>query len=371
MKLRHENEAGLNYALSRRRLLHGMGGALVAAGSLGQMSSPAIAAREFEGKNITFASWGGAYQDAEKIAYCDPFTAKTGVTVTQDGPIDDAKLRAMVESGQMDWDVVDITHSTIYTEIKDSLLEKLDLSKIHSDRINKRFKNDYGVADSGWSYSIAYSTKAFKEGEHPKSWADVFDIKKFPGSRALYGEPDSLMEIALLADGVPPEDLYKLLATDDGVKMAFAKLDTIKNNIIFFDTNSRSQQLFIDGEVSCGLMLNNRIYDAVKKGGAVGIEWNQNIQSADYLAIPKGSKNVELAHMFIDEMTVAENQAKLANLMALSPMNQEALHLVDPAILPWLCTNPENEAKGFPMNAEFWRTNHEKLKLALEEWKLS
>ena len=368
---RHRNTPAADSVLSRRDFAVG---GLVAVSALGGISkrSRAAEARRFEGKSVTFASWGGAYQDTQKACYCDPFAKQTGATVIQDGPMNEAKLRAMIEGGQPVWDVVDVTHDSIYNYIKNNMLEKLDLSKINVSRIDPKYRNDYGIGDIAWSYNIGYSTKVFSDTSHPRTWADVFDLARFPGMRTLNADgPQPVFEVALMADGVPIEKLYDVLSTDAGVKRALTKLDTIKKKTIFWDTNSQSQQLFIDGEVSCGLILNGRIYDAVKKGGALGIEWNQNIQSIDYLVIPRGSKNIELAHALIDEMTVADNQAKLANIIAYAPTNPAAFSSIDQKIAPWLSTNPANVAQGFLINAEFWRENQEKLTQIYEAWKLS
>ncbi len=226
--------------------------------------------------------------------------------------------------------------------------------------------NPYGIGNIVWSYNIGYSTRTFSGDNHPKSWADVFDVKRFPGKRALNDSASPNMEIALMADGVPPDKLYPL-----DVERAFAKLNTIKNDIIFWQTNSQSQQLLVDGEIACGTILNGRAYDAVKKGGKLAIEWNQNIQSIDYLVVPKGSKHLPLAMGLIDEMTVAENQAKVANLVAYSPTNPKAFAWIDKDIAPWLATNPANADKGFLLNAEYWRDHLKTLQDRWTLWKLS
>jgi putative spermidine/putrescine transport system substrate-binding protein len=123
--------------------------------------------------------------------------------------------------------------------------------------------------------------------------------------------------------------------------------------------------------VTCGLILNGRVYDAVQKGAKITLVWNQNIQSVDYLVIPKGSKNRDAAMALSGEMTVAENQAKLANMIAYSPTNPDAFKTVDPALSPWLSSNPENAAKGFVINAEYWRDKYEELAERWSAWKLA
>lgn len=327
--------------------------------------APAFAAESFAGKTVTFASWGGSYQDAQKDCYCAPFSAGTGAKVLQAGPVDYAKLRTMVQNGEPSWDVVDVTIEFLYTAAKDGLFEKIDPKAVDLSRIEEKFRHEYGVGDIVWSYNIAYGSQ-FPEGKGPQSWADVFDLKRFPGTRTMRDRVAPMLEIALMADGVEPDKLYPL-----DVDRAFKKLDTIKKNTIWWTTNSQSQQLFTDGEVSCGLILNGRAYDAIQKGAKMTLVWNQNIQSVDYLVILKGSKNRDASLGLINEMTVADNQAKLANLIAYSPTNPEAFKSIDPKISPWLSTNPANAKQGFVINAEYWRDRYEKLAERWQNWKLS
>lgn len=352
--------------LTRRTLLHLS--ALAGTGGLLQsiVGEAQAAGQQFAGKKVTFASWGGAYQDAQAACYCAPFTTGTGAKVLQAGPVEYAKLRTMIQAGQPVWDVVDITIEFLYTAAKEGLFEKIDPVVAQVDHIKPEFRHEYGVGDIVWSYNIAYSPSAFPDGKGPQSWADVFHVKRFPGTRTLRDRVAPMLEIALMADGVPPDKLYPL-----DVERAFKKLDTIKENTIWWTTNSQSQQLFTDGEVTCGLILNGRVYDAVQKGAKMTLVWNQNIQSVDYLVIPKGSRNRDIAMALIGEMTVAENQAKLANMIAYSPTNPDAFKTIDPAISPWLSTNPENASKGFVINAEYWRDRYEKLAERWESWKLS
>jgi putative spermidine/putrescine transport system substrate-binding protein len=365
--LDHFLEALRAAAPSRRHVLAG-GAAMAGTGLLGL---PAARAQDFSGSTIVFASWGGSYQDAQKESYCEPFMEKTGATVLQDGPMNNAKFRTMVEGGRPDWHVVDVTIEFLYNGVESDLFEKLDHSKIAVDRIDPQFVHEYGVGCIVWSYNIGFNTDAFPDGNQPRSWADVFDVESFPGTRMLRDRVAPMMEIALMADGVPMDRLYEVMATEDGIARAFAKLDTIKDSTIFWETNSQSQQLLVDGEVSCGVILNGRAFDAAQKGGAVGIDWNQNIQSADFLVIPRGAGALDAAHGLIDEMTRAENQAKLANMIAYSPTNPDAFAGIDDAIAPWLATSEENSAKGFVIDAAFWRDRLAEMAERWEEWKLS
>ncbi|GAB5467017.1 MAG: ABC transporter substrate-binding protein [Rhodospirillales bacterium] len=350
--------------LSRRSLmkLGLMTGAAAAGLNLGSGAAEA-AAVDLSGREMVFASWGGSYQNAQKVAYCDPFSEATGATVIQDGPMNGSKLRAMVEAGEPVWDVVDVTDTFLFAN--EQLFEDLDNSIVDTSALDQSYVHPKGIGCIVWSYNICFNSDVVGENR-PQSWADVFDTQKYPGKRALRDRAYPMMEIALMADGVAPKDLYPLDAD-----RAFAKLDTIKDDIIWYSSNSAAQQLFVDGEVGVGLMLNGRIYDVAKKGAPVGIEWNQNIRSVDYLVIPKGAKNREVAQYFLNATTVAENQAKMANIIAYAPVNPAAFPLIDEAVKPWLATTDANAEKGFLIDAVYWRENLDRLTERWTEWKLS
>lgn len=329
-------------------------------------AAPVRAAGELAGKTVVFASWGGSYQDAQKQCYCDPFAAQSGARVVQDGPMNAAKFRAMIEGGSPDWDVADVTIEFLRAGIGDNMFEKIDRSIVDVSRIDPKFVDDYGVGCIVWSYNLGHSTKTYAGKEAPKNWADLYDQQKFPGKRMMSDNPVASMEVALLADGVTPDKLYPL-----DVDRAFRKLSSIKANTIFAATNSQAQQLFSDGEVNLGIILNGRAYDAAKKGVPIAISWEQNIQSVDYLVIPRGSRNIAAAQKLVDVMTLPENQAKLANMIAYAPTNPAAFSAIDPKISPWLSTAPENIKKGFVINADYWRDNLKANQERWTAWKLS
>lgn len=348
------------YATTRRSLLAGASALVVGA-------APAKAAVDLKGKTVVFASWGGAYQDAEKQCYCEPFATATGATVVQDGPMNAAKFRAMIESGAPDWDVADVTIDFLYAGIGDKLFEKIDTKLVQTNRLSPQFVNPYGIGCIVWSYNLGYNTKVYSTaGSQPRTWTDLFDLKRFPGKRTLGDNVVATLEVALLADGVAPDKLYPL-----DVDRALKKLDTIKSETIFWSTNSQSQQLFVDAEVSLGLILNGRAFDAQKKGAPIAISWEQNIQSVDYLVVPAGSKNRDAAMMLIDTMTQAENQARLANLIAYAPTNPKAFASIDPKVGPWLSTAPDNIKRGFLIDAAYWRDHLKPLQERWAMWKLA
>lgn len=366
MKSSRNQRASIDFStdaeLSRRTFLKAATIAGTALGS-GALTHRAHAGVDLSGRQMVFASWGGSYQDAQKLAYCDPFAAETGATVIQDGPMNGSKLRAMVEAGEPVWDVVDATDTFLFAN--EHLFEELDTSIVDASELDQSYVHQKGIGCIVWSYNIAFNSDVVGD-KRPKNWAEVFDTEMFPGKRALRDRAYPMMEVALMADGVDPKDIYPL-----DVDRAFAKLDTVKDDIIWYSSNSAAQQLFVDGEVGVGLMLNGRIFDVHKKGAPVGIEWNQNIRSIDYLVIPKGAKNVEVAQHFMNATAKAENQALMANTIAYAPVNPAAFAMVNGEVMPWLSTTKENANKGFLIDANYWRDNLEEMTERWNEWKLS
>lgn len=331
--------------------------------ALGAGLRPAWAAADLSGREMVFASWGGSYQAAQESSYCVPFMESTGATVIQDGPMSGSKLRTMVEAGEPIWDTVDVTDTFLFAN--EDLFEDLDFDIVDASALDQDYVHPKGIGCIVWSYNIGYNTEVVGDTV-PQSWADVFDVEKFPGKRALRDRVYPMMEIALMADGVAPEDLYPL-----DVDRAFAKLDTIKDHVIWYSSNSVSQQLFVDQEVGVGVILNGRAFDVNRKGAPVEINWNQNIRSIDYLVIPKGAPNAEVAQHFMNATADADNQALMANTLAYAPVNPAAFANVEADVLPWLATSEENQAKGFLIRADYWRDNLEALTERWTEWKLS
>jgi putative spermidine/putrescine transport system substrate-binding protein len=346
--------------MSRRRLISGAAGAA----SLILAPRRPRAAGAFEGRKVVFTGWGGAYQDAEKVGYCEPFARKTGATVLQDGPTDYAKLRTMVQNGNPTWDVVDVQDFFASMAGKEGILEKIDTSVVDISRIDPKFVDPYGVGCMVFSFNVGYSTTAFPN-RAPRTWADYFDLKTFPGPRSVRDMVQPMLEVALLGDGVAPSALYPL-----DVDRAFRKLDTIRADSIFWQTNSQSQQQLVDGSAVMGMINNGRAYDVIKKGAKLAISWEQNLQAGDFLVVPKGSKNRDVAMALINEMTLPENQAKVANLMAYSPTNLSSFKFIDADMRPWMSTSPENNSKGILVNKDYWRENLERLTERWNSWKL-
>jgi putative spermidine/putrescine transport system substrate-binding protein len=269
-------------------------------------------------EEMVFTSWGGTTQEAQEKSWAEPFTAETGIKVLQDGPTDYGKLKAMVDSGNVSWDVVDVEMDFAIKAAKDGLLEPIDFNVVPKANLDPRFTTDHAVGSFYYSFVLAWN-KGAVSGE-PAGWADMFDLAKFPGKRTFYKwSAPGVIEIALLADGVPADKLYPL-----DLDRAFKKLDTIKPEIVWWSGGAQSQQLIASGEATFGHLWNGRVFALQEEGADVGASWNQNMTAADVLVVPKGSKNKDLAMKFLAAATSPKGQASFAEASGYAPINTAA-----------------------------------------------
>ena len=277
---------------------------------------------------IIFNSGGGAYQDAESAAWIQPFNAATPtIEVVEDSPTDYAKLKAMVEANAVTLDIETVGNDFGIGQTE-QYLEKLDPSVIpFADLQPDKFPtNGYRVPIMVFSTVIAYRQDLLGS-ETPTTFADFFDLKKFPGRRGCFnqGGGGGLLEMALIADGVAPDQLYPL-----DLERAFRKIDTIKPSIIWWTKGSQSAQLLVDGEVTMGMSWNGRIATAQDQGAAIDIMWGQHMISADYAVIPKGAPHVAEATKLLQWMTSPEHNADLSKFIPYGPTNTNALTKLGP-----------------------------------------
>lgn len=309
-----------------------------------------------EAVTITFASYGGAYQEAQTKAWLEPFMeANPNITIVQDEPTDYAKVKAMVEAGNVTWDVVDIGNDFAIGP-SEEFCEKIDdsivpMSELQPDKLPT---TGYRVPDIVYSVVVGYRTDQFG-ADKPASFADFFDLEKFPGKRGAYNfASGGFLEMALLADGVPVDELYPL-----DLDRAFAKIDTIKDSIVWWDTGAQSAQLLADGEVSMGMSWNGRVSDIMAEGAPVEIMWDQHILTADYLMIPKGTKNLDAAMKLVAWITSAENSAEISNHINYAPPNEKSAANVPADIAARLPSAYLEGAVGF--DDMWWGANYDEI----------
>ncbi|MDM3886487.1 polyamine ABC transporter substrate-binding protein [Pseudomonas sp. BCRC 81390] len=311
--------------------------------------------------SLNFVSWGGTTQDAQKEAWAVPFTKATSIKVVQDGPTDYGKLKAMVESGNVQWDVVDVEADFALRAASEGLLEPLDFNQIKRDKIDPRFVSDHGVGSFFFSFVLGYNEGKLGANK-PLDWTALFDTKTYPGKRALYKWPSpGVLELALLADGVAPDKLYPL-----DLDRAFKKLDTIKQDIVWWGGGAQSQQLLASGEASLGQFWNGRVYALQQDGAPVGVSWKQNLVMADFLVVPKGARNKDAAMKFLANASSAEGQAEFANKTAYAPVNVDSVAKLDKDLAQNLPTAYAQDQ--VTLDFAYWAKNGQAIAARWNEW---
>ncbi len=332
---------------------------------------------------LTVVSWGGAYTKSQVEAYQKPYMEKTGVNIKSEdynGGI--AEIKAQVEAGNVTWDIVDVELSDAIRACDEGLLEKIDASKLPAGADGTPAQEDFlegtlydcAVANIVWSTIFAYDKTKFT-GDMPKTMADFFDLAKFPGKRGLRKGAKVNLEFALIADGVAAKDVYKVLETPEGVDRAFAKLDTIKKDVVWWEAGAQPPQLLADGEVLMTTAYNGRIFNAVAgEGKPFEIVWDGQVWDLDLWVIPKGAKNMEAAMDFLKFSTATEQLAKQASYISYGPARKSSAPLVgkyhdkDIDMGPQMPTAPENLKNSVQNNFEFWADNADQLNERFNAW---
>jgi len=337
---------------------------LLALGAALALGSGAVQARD-----LSVVSWGGAYQDAQKEVYFKPFIEKTKVKMVDeswDGGI--GVLRAKMQGGANNWDVVQVESEELALGCEEGLFEKVDWAKLGGkDKFLKDAVSDCGVGAIVYNFVLAYDGDKFKDG--PKSWKDFWDVKKFPGKRALRKGPKTNLEIALLADGVAPADVYKTLATPAGVDRAFNKLSQLKPSLIWWEKGAQPPQMLASGEAAMVSAYNGRIAAANKTDKKnFRMSWNGSLYTVDSWVIMKGSPNKAQAEQFLAFASDPANQKNLPTQIPYGVTHNAATALVDKAVLPDLPTNPANLKVSLYLSDKFWLENLDKLNQRFNAW---
>jgi len=306
---------------------------------------------------LVVVSWGGPWNEALRTIMFKDFEAQTGIRVRDDAPPENAKIKAMVESGNVTWDIIDTDMPAILSLIDDKLLEPLEYSKFDQSKlanIPKELHHPYGLGHKIYSFNICYNSQAFSKENHPQSWADVWDGVKYPGGRTFNfrGGVSPQLEVALLADGVPIDKLYPL-----DVERGWRSFDRLRPLVTkWYASHSEAIQLLSAGEVAVGCTIGAETITAKRQGAPVDVDYNQGKLSSDHWSIVKGTQNLEAAHQFINFAIAGDRQAGMSKYVPYGPSNSEAMQYLSAQEAADLCSSPENLKKGFWWNIEWWGT---------------
>lgn len=339
---------------------------LLAAMTTGAAAAPgAFVANAFaaEAAELTVVSYGGAYQDAQNKAFFEPFQrSRRDVRVLQESPSSNAKLKAMVSTKKVTWDLV-LVDDSFGHETDAEWLEPIDYKIIDRAQYVDGYAEKYRIGADVEGTVLAY--RADKTGgAKPSGLADFFDTSRFPGKRAVWKfAPGGIFEAALIADGVAPDKLYPL-----DVPRALKKLATIKNQLIWWETGAQSQQLLTSGEATMGLVWIGRAVDA-GASAPVEISWTNWLTQAGWWVVPKGSKNKQLAMEAIKAFTSVDSQVEFTKYLPYGPTNKAAVAKADPKFSGKLPT--DHLKTRVVVDSAWWSKNGSKVETAFQEWLLT
>jgi putative spermidine/putrescine transport system substrate-binding protein len=322
----------------RRKFLRAAGGGAAAALGPLLISERTIA----QTRTLYVNSWGGSYTAAQDAAYFKPFTAATGIQIKTVTPVSYARIKAQVESGNYEFDLTSINSMLVMRAARAKLVESIDWTIFKKGTLpdDAIVADGYGVAFAILGTNLCYRTDKFPNGG-PKSWADFWDVKKFPGPRSLcLSDSPRTCIYALLADGVPMDKLYPL-----DFDRAFKKLDEIKPHIkVWWREGNQSQQLLRDGEVDMMSMWNARGSELKQQGVPLEVVWNGAVRSPSTWTVLKGTPNRKLAWEFIQFVSGPKPQAEFNTRLYYGPTNPAAYALIPKDIAVQLPTYSANEA---------------------------
>ncbi len=307
-------------------------------------------------KSVTIASWGGSYQEAQSKALFVPASAASGIAVKEETYGGMADVRLQVQTGAVTLDIVASGSGSAARAGAEGLLEELDYSVIDVSTFYPGLYQPYCVGGDVFSTVLAWNTDKFG-ADGPQSWADFWDVEKFPGRRSYRGSVAGALEPALMADGVAPEDVYTVLDTEEGIERAVNKVRELKPHIdVFWTSGAQHAQLMKDGEVDMITGWNGRFDVAAKDGAKVAYTFNQALLDYDCFAVPKGAPNKDVAMEFLAEISKAEYQANLPEYITYGPTNKAAYEIgkIDDAVSRLLPSHPDNAAMQLPINIEWY-----------------
>lgn len=351
-------------------------------------SALALSAGTASAIDLTMVSWGGAYQQSQLKAYAEPYMAEhPDVNIIWDESSAEAvaKLRAMNEAGNISWDLVDVTVSDSIRLCDEGLAREIDFDaelaaapdgKSATEDFGATLVNDCFVPQIVYSTTFGYRTDLVG-ATPPTSVCDVFDLQKYPGKRALQKRPIDNVEWALFCDGVAKDEIYSVLGTEEGQARAFAKLDTIKDQVVWWSAGAETPQLLADGEVVMGSTFNGRLFSAIaEQNQPIAMLWDMQSYDIDGWIVPAGlSAEKEAAVMdFLKFATDTQRLADQAKYISYGPARASSAPLVGKHadlgidMAPHMPTDPANASNIHLYDYGWWADNRDDLDAKFQAW---
>lgn len=313
---------------------------------------------------LTYAGFGGITQEAQSTTQLKPFAKEHGVDVTETQPAEFAKLKVMVESNNVKWDVIDglplMTGPNCGTLFEPLDYDVIDTSNIPEDMVDKCSVPMYLSAQM-----LFYDGSKFSGGNVPSTWDDFFNVEKYPGKRGISKDATAgAFEMALLADGVAPEDLYPL-----DHERALKKLDTIKEHFVYWSSGAEQQQQMESGQVSMMLGWPGRAYGAAENDAKFTPMWGATLFVYDVFAVPKGAPHKDTAMKYINFAIGAKPMAAFADKVPYAAVRDDVPPSADPMIDRFAPTLEKREKFGFvTQDMAWWGENIDQMVKVWTAW---
>ena len=333
--------------------------------------------------SLTVVSWGGAYARAVTRAHYEPFETATGVPLAREdynGGL--AEIRTQVDTGNVHWDLVDLEMFDATRGCDEGLLELIPEDILGPGADGSPAAEDFwpgtltdcGVGTAFYSTVVAYHPDRFPS-EKPATIGDFFDLERFPGRRGMRRSPLVNLEFALMADGVATDRVYTVLDTEEGMDRAFRKLDTIKDDVVWWEAGAQPPQMLADAEVALSTAYNGRIFNAqVLEDQPFVIIWDGQVLDIGQTGIVAGTPNLEKALDFLRFSSSAESMARLTGEIAYSPTRRSAVPLVTThretgvSMLPHLPTSPQNLGRALTSDTLWWSDHLDEVNERFSAW---
>ncbi len=306
------------------------------------------------GRQVVVATTGGLFSQHMRQVFWDPFTAETGIKIVE-GNYTLAKHMAMKEAGRTEWDLGHPGLPQLGELLTRKAIERVDYGIVDRAQFPGAASDEYYVGFQYFSTNIVINTKRFPtNGPRPAGWADFWNVAKFPGPRSMRKQPFLTLEAALIADGVPMDQLYPL-----DLDRAFKKLDQIKSHIsLWWTTGAQSVDVIASGEVDMGVAWDSRVSASRLAGQPVETVWNEGAMLPSIHVVLAGAPNRRDAMLYLNYLGRADRQAEMAKLNGSAPSNPAAIQLVDRGLAATLCSHPDNAKSMFWFDAvaqAYWR----------------
>lgn len=323
--------------------------------------------------SLNFNQSGGELQKGFDAAFAGAFAEASGVKVNYSSPQTDfARIKAMHEADAMEYDLLELGGQGDVTFLsREGLLEKLDLKELGIDGLPKEYVSDYGVAYGPSGSTLIWNTSIWPEdGKHPTSVLDLFNTKDFPGKRCILGGApytNGILEYALMADGVPADQVYPI-----DMERALKKLDTIRDDLVFWNSGAESIQFVLDGQCDLGTTWSGR--PALRKrqdpDAPIAMTWKDAMVGGGWFSIPAGAKNPKAAAAMIKLAMKPESQAKLCNIIAYCLPLPGVKELIDAQMRPWVPIDDNIAQTALVENGDFYAEHLPALTERWNAWRL-